>query len=620
MTIGLLGVGRIGALVAKRLQAFGTRVLATDPYADAARMRELGVDLVPLGELLAASHGVSLHLPATSETRRIINADTLARMRPGAVLVNTARGSLVDEAALAAALAGKGLAGAALDVFDPEPLCEDSPLRGMDNVLLTPHAGFFSTDSLEALQRMGRRRRARASAGTAAVAHRLASPRRGGPPKGSWNTGVAPDQHHPDPSRTVRAPRRGSGVRRRSEERHDHGIHPPFRHGGRGSSPRQQLQPQGQPGGMADDVVDPGGGLDLYSIAFVLIFIKQQYNPNPLLLGLAAAAPQAGALIGAVLGGWLSDLIGRRVMFLSTMILFVVFALAQAFVPGWGWLIVVRFILGLPLGSDISHSYAYIMETLPKGAREVMGSRWQFMFALGEVLTIAVVVLLNPGEHSQRDSVARDARPGRGAGAGHPAAAPQPPGTAIWLIRSGRYREAKRVSQQMYGDALDMLPDEDVVIAKPRAAAFLADTRRDPVRWRATLYGWIACFCQAAEFSTFAFYLPVLFLSLGVSTVLGNNVVLMGVYTFAAISGWIAPLLLPRIGHRGLGAAGFGIVFVSLLVAAVAFYTRHPAIVPLAAAGMVWGHYWDASNGMTVPTLVARPEYRGIASGSPTCS
>jgi MFS family permease len=94
---------------------------------------------------------------------------------------------------------------------------------------------------------------------------------------------------------------------------------------------------------------------DLYSIAFVLIFIRNQFNPDPLLLGLAAAGTQGGALIGALLGGWLSDKIGRRVMFLSTMIMFIVFALAQAFVPNVGWLVVVRVILGIPLGSDISN-------------------------------------------------------------------------------------------------------------------------------------------------------------------------------------------------------------------------------------------------------------------------
>src|ERR1700741_980984 len=96
---------------------------------------------------------------------------------------------------------------------------------------------------------------------------------------------------------------------------------------------------------------------DLYAIAFVLIFIREQYNPDPLLLGLAAAGTQGGALIGALLGGWLSDKIGRRVMFLMTMILFIILALAQAFVPSVGWLIVIRFLLGVPLGRDISTGY-----------------------------------------------------------------------------------------------------------------------------------------------------------------------------------------------------------------------------------------------------------------------
>ena len=164
MTVGLLGVGRIGLLLAKRLQAFGTRILATDPYADSGRMREVNIELVAIERLLAEAHGISLHMPATAETRHIINADSLARMRPGAVLVNTARGSLIDEAALTAALKEGRLAGAGLDVFDPEPLSRDSALRGMDNVVLTPHAGFFSIDSLDALQRMAAEEAARALA------------------------------------------------------------------------------------------------------------------------------------------------------------------------------------------------------------------------------------------------------------------------------------------------------------------------------------------------------------------------------------------------------------------------------------------------------------------------
>ena len=354
---------------------------------------------------------------------------------------------------------------------------------------------------------------------------------------------------------------------------------------------------------------------DLYSIAFVLIFIREQFHPDPLLLGLAAAGTQGGALVGALLGGWLSDKIGRRIMFLVTMVLFIVLALAQSFVPNIGWLIVIRFLLGVPLGSDISTGYTYIMESMAKGEREVMGNRWQFMFAVGEVLTLAVIavflVLNIDHEIVWRVTLGLGAVPAfvilvmR----------QDVPETAVWLVHQGRFREAKQVSQAMYNDPLDMLPSDDVVVPKAHPAAFLADLRKDPIRWRATLYGWIACFAQASEFSTFAFYLPVLFVMVGVSSILGTNLVTMALFSLAAVSGWVGPLLTPKIGHRGIGIAGFSIVLLSLLVAAGALYTDHKYVLPFAAAAMLWGHYWDASNCMTIPTMVAKPEYRGTASG-----
>ena len=274
-----------------------------------------------------------------------------------------------------------------------------------------------------------------------------------------------------------------------------------------------------------------------------------------------------------------------------------------------------RLILGIPLGSDISNGYTYIMESMPAGEREVMGNRWQFMFAVGEVVTLAIIAVFIVS--GLPPHLIWHVTLGLGA---LPAAVilfmrHDLPETAVWLIRHGRFREAKQVAIGMYGDRLDMLPDEDIVIAKPRPTAFLADIRRDPIRWRATLFGWIACFAQAAEFSTFAFYIPVLFVMVGVSGILGTNLVTLALYIIAAISGWVGPLVTPRIGQRGLSIAGFAIVFVALLVAAGALYTGHVAILPFAAAAMLWGHYWDAENCVTIPAVVAKPEYRGTATG-----
>jgi MFS family permease len=349
---------------------------------------------------------------------------------------------------------------------------------------------------------------------------------------------------------------------------------------------------------------------DLYSIAFVLIFIRDTFHPTPALLGLAGTplAPSS-----ALLGGWL-DRLGRRIVFLSTMGMFVILALAQAFVPNLASLIIVRLILGIPLGSDISSGYTYIMESLPRGEREVMGNRWQFMFAVGQVLALTIVAIFIVAD-LPHDVIWRVTL---GLGA-VPAAIifylrHDLPETEIWLIRRGRFREAKQVTASMYGDRLDMLPDEDVQVARPSPTAFLADIRKDPIRWRATLFGWIACFAQSGEFSTFAFYLPVLFVMVGVSGVLGTTLATLALYIIAAISGWIGPLITPRIGQRGLSIAGT-CDRVPVAAVAAALYTGHVAVLPFAAAAMLWGHYWDAENVVTIPAVVARPEYRGTATG-----
>jgi D-3-phosphoglycerate dehydrogenase len=164
-TVGLVGTGRIGLALHARLRPFGFRIVAHDPYADREMLADLGVPLLDLPDLLTAADAVSLHAPLTEETHHLIGADALRRMRPGAVLVNTSRGGLVDPEALADALERGQLAGAALDVFEPEPLPRDSRLRSLPGVILTPHAAYYSDDSVANLQRLAAEEAARALAG-----------------------------------------------------------------------------------------------------------------------------------------------------------------------------------------------------------------------------------------------------------------------------------------------------------------------------------------------------------------------------------------------------------------------------------------------------------------------
>lgn len=149
-TLGIIGLGDIGSRVARRAVAMGMRVLATDPALGPTSfaVQELGASLVPLPQLLAESDVVSLHTPLLESTRGLIGSAELASMKPGAWLINSARGGIVDEQALSRALREERLGGAALDVRDPEPPGPQDPLAGMPNVLLTPHIAGVTEESM----------------------------------------------------------------------------------------------------------------------------------------------------------------------------------------------------------------------------------------------------------------------------------------------------------------------------------------------------------------------------------------------------------------------------------------------------------------------------------------
>jgi D-3-phosphoglycerate dehydrogenase / 2-oxoglutarate reductase len=139
-TVGVVGLGRIGQLVAQRLAAFGAHIVAYDPYVSAARAAQLGIELLSLDELLGRSDFISVHLPKTPETAGLIDKDALAKTKPGVIIVNAARGGLVDEAALAEAITSGHVRAAGIDVFTTEP-CTDSPLFDLPQVVVTPHLG-----------------------------------------------------------------------------------------------------------------------------------------------------------------------------------------------------------------------------------------------------------------------------------------------------------------------------------------------------------------------------------------------------------------------------------------------------------------------------------------------
>jgi hypothetical protein len=244
-----------------------------------------------------------------------------------------------------------------------------------------------------------------------------------------------------------------------------------------------------------------------------------------------------------------------------------------------------------------------------------MGNRWQGMFGIGEVACIIVVTImfLSGMDHGLlwRIGLAMGAVPALVLFLMRLDISD----TALSLIQAGKFKQAKKVAKEMFNDPLDMLPDEDHQVKRPRTRDFLVDIWNDPIRRRASIYGWISNAAQGIEFSAFGFYLPIIFLLSGVSGLIETNFFLAGIYILATISGFVAPMITPKLGHRGISQWGFGGTWISLVAAALFLQLGWKPLIPIAAASLMWFHYWSASNGMTICSMVAPSRYKATASG-----
>lgn len=152
-TLGLVGFGRIPKMVARKMSAFGMKVIAYDPYINETAAQELNVTPVTLEQLLKDSDLISVHCPLTKDTYHLIGKEEMTLLKPNAILVNTARGGNIDEAALIEALQNGKISGAGVDVFENEPVTPEHPLLHMDNVIATPHSAWYSETAIHTLQR-----------------------------------------------------------------------------------------------------------------------------------------------------------------------------------------------------------------------------------------------------------------------------------------------------------------------------------------------------------------------------------------------------------------------------------------------------------------------------------
>lgn len=329
-----------------------------------------------------------------------------------------------------------------------------------------------------------------------------------------------------------------------------------------------------------------------FSVPMLSIFIEKSFVLNSFLLGITTGAIVAGSAVGSLLGGLMTDMFGRKRIFQVNMVLFIVSALGTAFSPNILIFVLMRFITGFPVGSDLANGYSYLMEGLPPRVRETTGTKNTLMASLAIVsINFAVLLLLIIGVLPSliwRISIIISVIPAV---------------IALSLVYI--------TGESVHWKVSNKLKPKQSVGFRPLLKA-MSD---DPVLRRTSVFSWISGAASTIEVSTFAFFIPLIITSLGISGQLGSRLIILAVYSVGIPAGYLGPLLVSRMGLQRLSSRGYAITILAILGAGLALVLGTYYLVPLFVIIFVWGNHWNSQPILTAQSLVADPVLRGRATG-----
>jgi len=329
-----------------------------------------------------------------------------------------------------------------------------------------------------------------------------------------------------------------------------------------------------------------------FSVPMLSLFIEKSFSLNSYLLGTATGAIIAGSSLGSLLGGWLTDRFGRKRVFAGNMILFILSALLTALAANVTIFIVVRFIAGIPVGSDLANGYAYLMESLPPGRREITGTKNTLMASLAIVsINLAVLLLIFIGVSQAlvwKISVLISIIPASVALA------------IVYRMAESTEWEASRLHSPGIHSSLRSL---------------FKDISSDPVLRRTSAFSWISGAASTIEVGTFAFFIPLIVTSLDISGEIGSRLIILAVYSVGIPAGYLGPLIVSRIGLKKLSYRGYAITMAAIVGSGLALIFQIYYLVPLFIVLFVWGNHWNSQPILTSQSLVADPALKGRITG-----
>lgn len=329
-----------------------------------------------------------------------------------------------------------------------------------------------------------------------------------------------------------------------------------------------------------------------FSVPMVSIFIERFFQLNAYTLGLTTSAIVGGAAVGSIMGGWMTDRFGRKTVFLGNMVVFFISSVLTMLVSSSMLFIILRFITGIPVGSDLANGYPILMENLEPKRREKAGTKNTLMASMALVginlIILAFLWLGRSDYYIWRSVIGISAIPAI---------------ICILLVHFIPYQTenmaGKKTSQESKTGFMDVF----------------RQIHEDHVMRRTALFSWISGAASTMEVGTFAFFIPIIISNLGISSAIQSRSVILLVYSVGIPAGISGPALLSRIGLRKLSYSGYALTILAILGSGISLMLSLYYIVPLFVLIFVWGNHWNSQPILTSQSLVANPSIRGKATG-----
>ncbi len=328
-----------------------------------------------------------------------------------------------------------------------------------------------------------------------------------------------------------------------------------------------------------------------FSIPMLSLFVEKTFNFDSFSLGLTTSAIVGGAALGSIAGGWLTDRFGRRRVFMGNMIFFILSAAGSVLAPNLYTFIILRFLTGIPVGSDLANGYSYLMDGLPPGSREVTGAKNTLMASLA-IVSINIIVLFLLIIHA--------------------------PYTIIWKASIAVSIIPSVLAIVLAGN----LPESGVwkahISGRDNSMSFrdaMNAIRKDQIIKRTSLFAWISGVASTVEVGTFAFFIPLIISTSGISSIVQSRIVIILVYSVGIPAGIFGPMMLYRTGLRKLSYTGYFLTILAILGSGLSLLFSLDYLVPLFVVFFVWGNHWNSQPILTSQALIANAGVRGKLTG-----